>query len=173
METIRLKTLYVLFFIELSTRRVHMAGVTANPDSAWVTQQARNLSIEGRLDKVEFLIRDRDSKFSGHFDEVFRTEGVRVIKTPFRAPNANAFAERWVATVRSECLDWTLIRGRRHLERSLHTYVRHYNEARPHRGLGLRPPVGDEIRPESDPMTTEVRRRDLLGGLIHEYEAAA
>jgi transposase InsO family protein len=98
---------------------------------------------------------------------------VRVIKTPFRAPNAKAFAERWVATVRSECLDWTLIRGRRHLERSLHTYIRHYNEARPHGGLGLRPAVGAEIRPESDPMITEVRRRDLLGGLIHEYEAAA
>jgi putative transposase len=163
----------VLFFIELGTRRVHMAGVERNPDSAWVTQQVRNLSIDGRLDKVEFLIRDRDAKFSGPADEVFRNEGVRVIKTPIRAPNANAFAERWVATVRSECLDWTLIRGRRHLERLLHTYVRHYNEARPHRGLGLRLPAGAEIQAESDPRTANVRRRDVLGGLIHEYEAVA
>jgi putative transposase len=97
-ETLRLRTLYVLFFIELGTRRVHLAGTSRNPDSAWVTQQARNLSIDDRLDNVEFLIRDRDTKFSGSFDEVFRTEWVRVIKTPIRAPNANAFAERWVAT---------------------------------------------------------------------------
>jgi putative transposase len=96
-----------------------------------------------------------------------------VIKTPIRAPNANAFAERWVATVRSECLDWMLVAGRRHLARVLHTYVRHYNEARPHRGVGLRPPAGAEIRPENNPRTANVRRRDVLGGLIHEYEAAA
>ena len=172
-ETITLRTLYVLFFIELGPRRVHIAGASRNPDSAWVTQQARNLSAEGQLDKVDFLIRNRDAKFSRPFDEVFRTEGVRVIKTPIRAPNANPFAERWVATVRWECLDWILIRSRRRLERLLHTYVRHYNEARPHRGLGLRPPARAEIRPSSDPRATDVRRRDLLGGLIHEYEAAA
>ena len=141
METIRLKTLYVLFFIELGTRRVHIAGATANPDSAGVTQQARNLAMDGRLDDVRFLIRDRGAKFSGPFDEVFRTQGVRVITTPIRAPNANAFAERWVSTVRAECLDWILIRGRRHLERVLGIYVRHYNEGRPHRSRGLRAPV--------------------------------
>ena len=134
---------------------------------------ASNLAIEGWIEEVRFLLRDRDSKHSGPFDEVFRTEGVRVIKTPIRAPNANPFAERWVATVRSECLDWILIRSRRHLERLLHTYVRHYKEARPRRGLGLRPPARAEIRPSSDPRATDVRRRDLLGGLIHEYEAAA
>jgi putative transposase len=117
-ETIRLKTLYVLFFIELHTRRVHLAGVTSHPDSAWVTQQARNLAIENQLDKTSFLIRDRDRKYSGPFDEVFRTEGVDVLCTPFRAPRANAFAERWVRTARAECLDWTLVRGRRHLEAS-------------------------------------------------------
>ncbi len=172
-ETIRLKTLYVLFFIELGTRRVHIAGATANPDSAWVTQQARNLAMDGRLGDVRFLIRDRDAKFSGPFDEVFRTEGIRVIITPIRAPNANAFAERWVKTVRSECLDWVLVRGRRHLERVLGAYVRHYNEGRPHRGRELRPPAGAPTCSGSDPRATPVRRRDLLGGLIHEYEVAA
>ena len=99
METIRLKTLYALFFIELSTRRVHLAGVTAHPDSAWVTQQARNLAVDERLGEVRFLLHDRDSTYSGPFDEAFRTEGVDVIRTPYRAPRANAFAERWVRTM--------------------------------------------------------------------------
>jgi transposase InsO family protein len=138
-ETLRLKTLYVLFFIELDTRRVHVSGVTAHPDSAWVTQQARNLvyAFDDRPASVRFLIRDRDAKFSGPFDEVFRTEGVTVIRTPIRSPRANAFAERWVRTVRTECLDWILVRGRRHLERLLRVYAKHYNAARPHRGLDL------------------------------------
>jgi putative transposase len=141
-ETIRLKTLYVLVWIELGTRRVHLGGATANPDSAWVTQQARNLAMalqeEGRT--VKFLIHDRDSKFSGPFDEVLRGGGTRIILTPIRAPNANAVCERWVGTVRTECLDWTLVLGRRHLERVLRIHIRHYNEARPHRGLALQTP---------------------------------
>jgi transposase InsO family protein len=112
-ETAWLRTLYVLFAIQVGSRRVHVLGVTANPDSAWVTQQARNLAVGERLQDVRFLIRDRDSKYSGPFDEVFRTEGVEVVKTPIRAPKANAFAERWVRTVRTECLDWILVLGRR------------------------------------------------------------
>ena len=115
-ETIWLKTLYVLFFIELSTRRVHLAGVSAHPNLAWVTQQARILVIEDRLARTRFLIRDRDAKYSGPFDEVFRSEGVRVIRTPIRSPKANAFAERFVKTARRECLDRVLVLGKRHLE---------------------------------------------------------
>jgi transposase InsO family protein len=118
-ETVRLKTLYVLIFIELSTRRVYLAGVTAHPDSAWVTQQARNLAIDGRLASTRFLLRDRDAKYSGPFEEVFATEGVKIVRTPIRAPRANTFAERWVRTVRRECLDHVLILGRRHLEWTL------------------------------------------------------
>ena len=110
-ETVRLKTLYVLFFIELATRKVHVAGVTEHPDSAWVTQQARNLVIDGVADDTVVLLHDRDSKYSGPFDEVFRTERVEVIHTPFRSPRANAFAERWVRTVRNECLEWTRSSG--------------------------------------------------------------
>jgi len=116
-ETVFLKTLCVLFFIELSTRRVHVAGTTSRPDSAWVTQQARNLPITGSLEEKHVLLRDRDAKFSGPFDEVFRTEGIAVVKAPVRAPSANAFAERWVGTVRRECLDHVLIFGGRHLQR--------------------------------------------------------
>jgi len=144
-ETIRLKTLYVLVWIELGTRTVHLGGVTSHPDSAWVTQQARNLAMtlqeNGRSPR--FLIHDRDTKFTDAFDEVFRSEGMRIVLTPIRAPNANAFCERWVGTVRAECLDWTLIMGRRHLERVLRTYIGHYNEARPHCGLNLGTPIGN------------------------------
>jgi hypothetical protein len=150
-----LKTLYVLFFIEVSTRRVHIVGTTSRPDSAWVTQQARNLSITQELEDRHILLRDRDAKFSGTFDEVFRTEGLRVVKTPVRAPRANAFAERWVGTARRECLDHVLIFGRRHLQRVLHAYAEHYNRARPHRSIDLDrliplPPRKEWLARESD-----------------------
>jgi transposase len=125
-ETVWLRTLYVLFAIHLGSRRVHVLGVTRNPDSAWVTQQARNLAVGERLDGVRFLIRDRDSKFSGPFDEIFRSEGVSIVKTPIRAPRANGFAERWVRTVRTRVprLDadlWTPppAASHQHLHRSL------------------------------------------------------
>jgi putative transposase len=139
-ETISLRRFYVLFFIELESRRVHVAGCTSNPTGAWVTQQARNLSFTGLFERMRFLIHDRDSKFSAAFDEVFRSEGIKVIHTPIRAPQANAYAERFVRTVRAECLDWLLILGRRHLERVLRVYTAHYNRERPHRALALYPP---------------------------------
>lgn len=171
METVFLKTLYVLFFIELGTRRVHVVGATAHPDSAWVTQQARNLAIDERLGDVRFLVRDRDAKFS--FDEIFRTEEVRVIRTPIRAPKANAFAERFVRTVRSECLDHVLVYGRRHLDRVLRSYVSHCTEQRPHRGLDLATPRGGASSPARHTERRRIDRRDVIGGLIHEYGWAA
>jgi transposase InsO family protein len=132
---------------------------------------ARNLSFSGVLERTRFLIRDRDSKFSAGFDEVFRSEAIEVIQTPIRAPQANAYAERFVRTVRAECLDWLLIVGRRHLERMLRTYIAHYNAERPHRALALMPPeAGNTAARRVD---AKVERHDLLGGLIHEYRAAA
>ena len=172
-ETLRLKTLYVLFFIELSTRRVHLVQATARPGSAWVTQQARNLAIEERLTGIRFLLRDRDAKFSGPFDEVFGTEGVRIIRTPIRAPKANAFAERFVRTVRSECLDHVLIYGRRHLDRVLRVYVGHYMQQRPHRGLDLATPCEGSPWPARQTERSRINRTEVLGGLIHEYRRVA
>jgi transposase InsO family protein len=175
-DTVWLRRFYVLFFIELGTRRVHLAGTTANPSGAWVTQQARNLMIDGcsRDSPSRFLIHDRDSKFSAAFDEVFRSEGIRVIRTPVRAPNANAHAERFVRTLREECLDWLLILSRRHLERVLREYVDHYNHERPHRALELRPPEpSTQVIPLRPRHEAGVSRRDRLGGLIHEYAWAA
>ena len=173
-ETALLKTLYVLFFIEIGTRRVHVMASTSNPDSVFVTQQARNLvmglSDEGA--RTRFLIRDRDAKFSRCFDDVLASEGIRVICTPIGAPNANAFAERWVETLRADCLDWLLILGPGHLDRVLRIYVEHYNQKRPHRGLRLLAPESAAPVEEVDSVP-DVQRRDLLGGLIHEYESAA
>jgi putative transposase len=123
---------------------------------------------------VRFLIHDRDAKFSAAFDEVFRTEGIHVIRTPVRAPNANAHAERFVRTLREECLDWLLILSRRHLDRVLHEYVDHYNRERPHRALELRAPdPSPKVIPLRPPASSAVSRRDRLGGLIHEYTWAA
>ncbi len=130
-ETAWLRTLYVLFAIELGSRRVHILGVSSNPDSVWVTQQARNLAVGEHLEGIRFVIRDRDAKYSGPFDEVLRTEGVTIVKTPIRSPRANAFAERWVRTARRECLDHILVLGRRHLVRTLREFEGHYNRARP------------------------------------------
>jgi transposase InsO family protein len=170
-ETLSLRRFYVLFFIEVESRRVHFAGCTANPSGAWVTQQARNLSFTGLFDRMRFLIHDRDSKFCGAFDEVFRSEGIKVIHTPIHAPQANAHAERFVRTVRAECLDWLLIIGRRHLEHVLRTYTTHYNRERPHRGLALLSP--DPTSAELQSSAAAIKRRDRLGGLIHEYHRAA
>jgi transposase InsO family protein len=175
-ETLGLQRIYVFFFISLATRRLEFLACTPNPDGAWVAQQARNLTMQlgDQERRFRLLIHDRDRKFSRAFDEVFRSEGIEVIRTPIQAPNANAFAERWVRTVRSDCLDRILILGRTHLERVLRVYTKHYNGHRPHRALQLVPPDGGDAIPVNHTRgASAVRRQDLLGGLIHEYRQAA
>ncbi len=174
-ETVLLKTLYVLFVIEVGTRRVRLAGVTGHPSGPWMTQQARELSMslaqDGRAPR--FLIRDRDTKFVAGFDAVITADGTDTIRTPIAAPNANAYAERWVSSARSECLDWLLIRSERHLVRVIAEYIEHCNHARPHRSRDLRPPCSSLVGPPPPAAAQRIRRRDRLGGLIHEYELAA
>jgi transposase InsO family protein len=175
-ETIGLTRLYVLFVIELEHRRVHPAGITAHPTGAWITQAARNLlmDLDEHAHRFRFLIRDRDSKFSTAFDAVFAAAGIDVLKIPPRAPKANAYAERWVRTVRTECLDWVLVCNRRHLEHVLAEYVAHYNTARPHRGIDLDVPVPPtEPTPAGIEDLRHIKRVDVLGGLVHEYRRAA
>lgn len=176
METIGLTPLYVLFFIELGHRRVHLAGITAHPTGAWTAQAARNLlmDLDQHAQRFRFLLRDRDAKFSSAFDAVFAAAGVQVRKIPPRAPQANAHTERWVRTARTECLDWILVRSARQLHSILTAYLEHYNMARPHCGNHLDVPV-----PSAEPATEwrsrpgRIERVDVLGGLIHEYRRAA
>jgi transposase InsO family protein len=173
-DTVLLHRLSGLFVLELATRRVHILGVTANPTGGWMAQQARNLLMDlaDRTGRFKFLIRDRDTKFTGTFDVVFASEGIRILRTPVRAPRANAVAERWVGTVRRELLDRMLLVSRRHLEQTVSDYVAHYNEHRPHRFLGQAPPLG--AVPQSVPAASaRIRRLDRLGGLIHEYAQVA
>jgi transposase InsO family protein len=174
-DTIGLNQLYVLFMIELQSRIVHILGVTAHPTGSFVTQVARNLAgdLTEHARSFRFLIRDRDAKFTASFDEVFASEGIEVIRTPIRSPRANAITERWVRTVREECLDWTLVLGRHHLEAVLRDYVRHYNQHRPHRGLRLEVPAPVGAVTSAPPALSDIARHDVLGGLIHEYRAAA
>ncbi len=176
-DTVLLRRLYVLFFIELDTRRAYVSGITANPVGAWVSQQARNLTmvLAERARPVRYLVRDRDAKFTANFDEVFRSQRIRIIRTPVRAPRANAFAERFVGTVRHECLDRMLIFHRNQLEVVLDEFIDHYNSHRPHRSLDQTAPlsISPVPLPTSPPGVRQLRRSDRLGGLIHEYELAA
>jgi putative transposase len=165
-ESVFLGRYYALFFIAHATRRVWLAGCSTNPTAAWVTQQARNLGLDLADHGARLLIRDRDSTDSGLLDEVFRGGGIRVVKTPVRAPQANTIAERFIRTVRAECLDWLLILNRRHLERVPRVYVEHDNTQRPHRALRLQPP--QPRKPPPSAIVGEIERHDSLGGLIHE-----
>jgi putative transposase len=175
-DTVFGKRIYVLFFIEHATRVVHVMGVTTNPTGTWVAQQARNLLIDlgERAEHIRFLIRDRDAKFTAMFDQVFTSLGARVIRTPIRAPRANAIAERWVGTIRRECTDRILIYNENHLRRVLAAYQHHYNGHRPHRARDRRPPD-----PSSAPLVPDgpghirLQRRCAVDGLINEYRAAA
>ncbi len=175
-ETVGLTRLYVLFVVEIQRRAVHLVGITAHPTGAWVAQQARNLlmDLEEQAYRFRYLIRDRDAKFTVAFDAVFAAAGIDVVKIPPRAPRANAYAERWVRTVRTECLDWTLVWNERQLSRVLTEYLRHYNTVRPHRSLDLQPPRPTRLTlVEPGIVQTPVQRADVLGGLIHEYRHAA
>jgi putative transposase len=177
-DTIWLRRIYVLAFLSIGSRRIEYVACTSKPNTAWMLQQARNLLMElnERDQPARFLIHDRDAKFPRAFDTVLEGEDIKIIKTPVQAPNANAYMERWVGTVRRECLDRMLFVGSRHLAHVLRVYVRHYNRTRPHRALGLRPP-DPAITPLHRSVTTlhphQIKRHDLFGGLIHEYELAA
>jgi hypothetical protein len=166
-ETLFLQTLYVLMFIEIGSRRVHFTGCTAHPDNAWITQQARQVmwALDEREPSIHFLIRDNDKKFSHAFDTVFRSAGLHVIPIPHHAPNANAFAERWIRSVREECLDKVLIINETHLRRVMREYVTFFNTARPHQGIDQQIPVPPASRATSGP----VRCRQVLGGILHDY----
>jgi hypothetical protein len=159
-----------------SGRLASLAGITAHPTGAWVTQAARNLlmDLDEHAQRFRFFIRDRDAKFTTAFDTVLTAAGIQVLKTPPRAPKANAYAERWVRTMRTQCLDWILVRDSRHLQHVLDQYVTHYNTARPHRGIDLDVPVPPvDITPTRTHQAGRIERIDVLGGLIHEYRHAA
>ena len=166
LETLFLRTIYVFFFIEVGSRRVHFAGCTAHPTGTWGTQQARQLvwQLEARALPLRFLIHDNDSKFTPSFDAVFTTEHVTVIHTPYRAPNANAYAERWVRTVRQECLDKLLIPNEAHLRHVMRDYIDYYNSARPHQGIDQQFPAP---KAHSD-QEGSIGCRNVLG-VIHDY----
>jgi putative transposase len=168
-DTVFLRRLHVLLYMELATRRIVWFAVTANPDAAWVTQQSRNLVWNLQGWPIHFVIHDHDAKFAGTADAVFRAEGIRVIKTPIAAPKANAHMERQIGSGRRECLDWILIIGWRHLERVMRDRIEHYNQSRPHRSLELKTPIA-----RSDPVvtTTAVRCHARLGGLLRDYSCA-
>jgi transposase InsO family protein len=173
-DTVLLRRLYVLFVLEVATRRVHVLGVTPHPVGDWVTQQARNLlmDLDDRLDQFRLLVRDRDTKFTAAFDAVFAADRIQVLVTPVRAPRANAYAERWVGTVRRELLDRMLVLGCRQLRSALAEYADHYNGHRPHRALEQAPLLGPG-EPVVLAPAGRIVRRDRLGGLTHEYAQVA
>ncbi len=170
---VTLQRLYCLFVIEVGSRYVHVLGVTANPDGPWTTQQIRNLLMDlgDRAADFRFLVRDRAGQFTASFDAVLADAGIEAVKIPPRSPRANAYAERFVLTVRTEVTDRMLIFGQRHLRTVLAEYEAHYNGRRPHRSRQLRPPRPDH--PVADLSRERIQRRAVLGGLISEYERAA
>jgi putative transposase len=159
--------------MEIQTRTVHIIGVTAHPSGAWTAQRARNLLMDlaARAGRFKFLIRDRDSKFTAVYDGVFPGHGTRVLKTPAQSPRANSYTERFVGTLRRECLDHVLILGEQHLRKVLAEYTRHYNRHRPHQALHQRPPLYEPGY--AIDMTVRIERRRAVDGLISEYRRAA
>jgi len=175
LETVTLVRLYVFFVVEHATRAVHILGVTAHPTGAWVAQQARNLMMDlaDAGGSFRFLIRDRDARFTEVFDAVFTAAGMTIVRTPVRAPRANAIAERFVGTLRREILDRILILNARHARSVLADFEQHVNTHRPHRALGQAAPRRPLPDPHPPGTAVGVRRRDRLGGLIHEYQQVA
>jgi transposase InsO family protein len=174
-DTVFLRRYYLLFFIDVTTREVFFAGITAHPTGTWTTQAARNLFLRHhhQLTDARALVRDRGSQFIEAFDEIFRTEGMKVLKTPVRTPVANAFAERWIGTLRRELLDRTIIWNQRQLERLVVDYLDHYNTHRPHRSLDQRPPRADRQPAASEAPPQQAIRTARCDGLINEYRNAA
>ena len=172
-ETVTLRRLYVFFVLEVESRYVHILGVTANADGPWTAQQARNLLLElgERAAAFRYLVRDRAGQFTAAFDTVLTDAGITVLKIPPRTPRANAYAERFVLTIRTELTDRMLIFGERHLRLVLNAYARHYNGQRPHRSRQLRPPRPDQPIPAR--LARRIARRTILGGLLNEYQPAA
>ena len=176
-DTVALTRLYVLVFIEHGTRRMHLGGITAHPTGEWTVQQARNLALDlgERFGGFRFLIRDRGSNFTASFDAVFQATGTTIVCTAVQAPRMNAICERLIGTLRREVLDRTLILNQVHLRAVLAEYQEHYNTARPHQGIGQRVP-DPGLAPRvtaADTGTCQIRRKQVLGGLISEYERAA
>jgi putative transposase len=177
-DTVLLRRLYVLVFIEHGTRRMHLGGVTAHPTSDWTVQQARNLALtlDERFEDIKFLIRDHGSNFTTSFDAVFQAVGTRILRTAVQAPRMNATCERLIGTLRRELLDRVLILGETHLRTVLSDYQAHYNTARPHQGIAQRVPADErDAHPATvtDIDTRQIRRKPILNGLINEYERAA
>lgn len=180
-DTAMLRRIYLLFFIDVTTREVTFGGMTRNPTAAWTVQTARNLFLVhgDRIADAKALVRDRGSQFTASFDEVFRTEGIKILKTPVRTPVANCFAERWIGSLRRELLDRTIIWNQRQLHRLLTDYIDHYNTHRPHRALQQRPPShadavdDDAVVDARPPPSNNVIRFPRCDGLINEYKKAA
>ena len=174
-DTAFLRRYYLLFFIDITSREVFYAGVSTNPTGAWTTQAARNLFLRhgDRLDQTRALVRDRGSQFVDSFDEIFRTEGLKILKSPVRTPVANAFAERWIGSIRRELLDRTIIWNQQQLDRLVIDYIDHYNTHRPHRSLDQQPPEAPEARASADPRHLRVVKSTLCHGLINEYRNVA